>query len=212
MGHEHTDIGPQRDIREVVEVGCGIAPVHRVDTFLQYGLGNVLHPGKAIDDRVLLAFKLLAKTGTEAAVAHQYSGGTVADDFRQARLQVHFQVQVGVDIQQPRHQPLALGLDDAHGLGRRQCLPASGHPALPERDILLAGRPAATVENQCVANQGIPGGGCHWCNPLRYPAGSVTSTGSENPVVYPAAGAGEIFCGPARAVTRKHRQICLCWQ
>ena len=34
---------------------------------------------------------------------------------------------------------------------------ASGHPASLS-DILLAGRPAATVENQCIES-GIPGGG-----------------------------------------------------
>ena len=114
-----------------------------------------------------------------------------------------------------------LGLDDAHGLGRGSACPrAATRPSLSAISCWRGG-PPATVENQCIANQGYPRRGCHCCNPQRYPGGSVTARVAE-PVVYPPSGIRPLSepkirriqtsRGPACAVTRKHQQICLCWQ
>ena len=167
MGHEGADVRAQGYLLEMVQVVCGIAPGHRLDAFLQHRLGNVLHPGETVHDRVLLTRQLLAKAGTQAAVAHQHRGSAVAHHLGQARLQVHLQVEVGMDVQQPRQQPPALPVDHPGRLGGGQRLPPGSHPAVLERQVLLLWGAAATIEYQCVTDQGVPGCGSHRRHPRR---------------------------------------------
>ena len=114
--HESADIRPQGEAVKVVHVVASIVPGNRLDTFAQHLFRDVLHAGKAVDDRILLTFHLLAEAGAQAAVAHQNGCGAVTHHLRQAGVQVYLQVEVCMNIQQAGHQPLAAAIDHA---GRR---------------------------------------------------------------------------------------------
>ena len=81
VGHKGGDVGTQRHAVKVVHVVTRVIPGDLLGDFAQYGLGDVLNPGKAVDDRFLLARLLGTKAGAEAAVTHQHGGGAVAHHF-----------------------------------------------------------------------------------------------------------------------------------
>ena len=157
--NKRADVGAERHSVEMIQVIAGVVPLNRLDTFVQHRLGNVLHAREAIDDGVLLAALLPPEAGAEAAVAHQHRGGAVPDHLGQAGLQVDFEIEVGVDIEQAGHQPLAFGFDDVRRFMRRQCAAAGGDAPGAKGDIFLPGRCAGAVEDQRVADQRVPG--CH---------------------------------------------------
>ena len=78
VGHEGGNVRAQRHVGKVIHVVAGVIPGDFFSHLAQHGFGNVLYPGEAINDRLLLARLLGAKTGAEAAVAHQHRGRAVA--------------------------------------------------------------------------------------------------------------------------------------
>ena len=78
VGHKGGDVGAQGHAVKVIHVIPGVIPGDLLGDFAQYGLGDVLNPGKAINDRFLLSRLLGTKAGAQAAVTHQHGGGAVA--------------------------------------------------------------------------------------------------------------------------------------
>ena len=78
MGDKGGNVRAQRHAVKVVHVVTRVIPGDFLGDFAQYGLGDVLNPGKAINDRFLLARLLGTKAGAQAAVTHQHGGGAVA--------------------------------------------------------------------------------------------------------------------------------------
>lgn len=75
----------------------------------------VIGPGEAVGDRIFAVPALAAEGDAQGAAAHYYGGGAMAYCFVQSRIDLGFEIQMGVDVQQPRHQPLAGGIDDFGG-------------------------------------------------------------------------------------------------
>ena len=155
--HEGRHIGAEGHVGEVIHVGAGVVPSNGLHALLQHPLGDVFHPGEAIDDRVLpLARALAAEACAEAAVPHQHGGGAVAHGFAQAGVQIHFQIQVGVDIQHPGQQPLARARHQPPRPPRLQFQPLGDHPPALQGDIDSLRLPPAAVKHQRPLNQAIP--------------------------------------------------------
>ena len=90
MGDKGGNVRAQRHAVKVVHVVTRVIPGDLLGDFAQYGLGNVLNPGKAIHDRLLLARLLGAKAGAQAAVAHEYRRRAMAHHFGERGLYVDF--------------------------------------------------------------------------------------------------------------------------
>ena len=80
----------------------------------------------------------------------------MANRFRQAGVQVYFQIEVGVDIQQARHQPLATAVDHLAGQLRREHRTLGDDFTTLDRDIHVLGRQPAPVKHQRSLDQGVP--------------------------------------------------------
>ena len=80
----------------------------------------------------------------------------MADGFRQAGRELDLQVKMRVDIQQTRHQPPAVGVDDHLRLLGWQFRTAGGDAPIEDGQIFACGRNTSAVKHQRIANQGIP--------------------------------------------------------
>ena len=146
VGHKSGDIGAQGQLGEVIHVVTGVVPGDLLAHLAQHRFGNILHPGKAVDDRFLVARLLAAEAGTQAAISDQYRRGPVPNDFGQRRFHVNFQIQVGVYIEHARKQPLAGGFHHSLRMTRRQVFTTGYYAALPDSHILNDGRFTAAVK------------------------------------------------------------------
>ena len=137
--HKGGNIGAERHVVKVVHVIPGVIPGDFLGDFAQYGFGDVLNPGKAVNDGLLLAGLLGTKAGAEAAVAYQYSRSAVADNLGQRGLHVHLEVEVRVDVEHAGHEPLVRAIHHLCGGIGGQAVAARGDLAVAHGHVLNAG-------------------------------------------------------------------------
>jgi len=74
-----------------------------------------------------------------------------------ARGELDLEVEMGVDVEQAGHQPATGGVDGALGVGWVEGRAARGDAAVSHGHVFLARRRAGAVEDQGVAEKGLPG-------------------------------------------------------
>jgi hypothetical protein len=93
----------------------------------------------------------------------------VAHRFGQTRIDFHFHVEMGVDVEQAGHQPLAGAVDHRARPGRIEIETLGGDAALMDGEVVCLGHLPAAVENQGIFDQQIPCGlASHMHPPPRY--------------------------------------------
>ena len=187
--HRH-DVGPQWECLEVVEVAPRIRPVRLVGNRGQHVLGDVLHPREAVDDRVLLLGALVAPCQAERAVAHHRGRRPVTDDLGEARVELHLEVDVGVDVQQTRQDPVPGGVHDLVGLVGGEVHAPGDHASVADGDVLMHGTSAVAVEDQSIGHQHVPRGHRSLLKIVQQPSHEFDATGVDSCLL--AAGGGVV--------------------
>ena len=156
MGEQRHHVGPQVGLLQMRQVFRRGVPADLVGNLVQHRLGQVFHPRVAVHDGIVAAPALRAEGQTQAAVGDHHAGGAVAGGLGQMRRELQFQIVMGMDVEQARHQPLAAGVDLACAADLFERRGAPDDLAIGDRHI-LAQRLRAAVENLGVANDHVIG-------------------------------------------------------
>jgi hypothetical protein len=156
MGDERDDIAAERQVIKMREIACRRGPTGALGDLAQDRLGHILDPGEAIHQRVFAIAALIAIRETQRTVRHQNGGGAMAHHFAQGRIKLHFKVKMGVDVQQARHHPFAMRLDNRFGLCPIQIRPARRYAAVLDGDVLDDRSGSGSIKHQPTGNHPVP--------------------------------------------------------
>ena len=153
--HRH-DIDAQRKRREMVEIALRVAPVDLRRGFFQHVLGHVLDAREAVDDRLLAVPVLAAEGDAQGAVGDDHGRRAVADDLRQARVDLDLEIEMRVRVEESRHHPMALCIDHFDRLRGVEAGADGRDLATLDGDVGHARGGAIAVEQQSIADQEVP--------------------------------------------------------
>ncbi len=112
MTDERSHVGAQRHVIEGLDILARRSPRSRGFQCAQYMVA-----GQRLDStEQIRPVERVDVDGRQRAVAHEHGGDPVSHGLRQSRPHKHFRVVVRVGVDEPRHQPLAVRVDDV-GVG-----------------------------------------------------------------------------------------------